>query len=73
MKILFICLVIFVLIDSVDIDLDLTDTIWIERKTDRPIYVLEYDPDIGVRYRYAGDEFDKYMSLKNLFLHYKYG
>lgn len=70
--ILFIMLCVFVLIDSIHIELDIDDTIWIERKTDRPIYVYQYNPDVGVRYRYAGEDFDKYMPLKQLLIKFKH-
>lgn len=70
---LFIALVIFVILDCVDVEVDIDDTTWIERKTDRLIHVYEYDPNIGVRYRYAGDDFDKYMRLIDLLTKFKYG
>lgn len=69
---LFIALTILVILDCVDIEVDIDDTTWCERKTDRLIYVYEYDPNIGVRYRYAGDDFDKYMRLIDLLIKFKY-
>lgn len=70
---LFIALTILVILDCVDVEVDVDDTTWLERKTDRPIYVYEYDPNIGVRYRYAEDDFDKYMRLIDLLTKFKYG
>lgn len=71
--ILFIMLVIFVILDCIDVELNIDDTTWSERKTNRIIHVYEYDPDIGVRYRYAEDNFDKYMHLIDLLIKFKYG
>lgn len=72
MKWFLIILAILITINQIQINIDIVGTVWIERSTSRPIYVISYDREDGVRYSYAGEPFERYMSLTELIKNFKY-
>lgn len=71
MKTVIILLLVLALIFCLEIRFDLKDTQWIEKGTDRPIYVLYVTEEGHVKYKYVGDPFERTMSIIQLFTKYR--
>lgn len=68
MKFLIIIILISVLLFSIEIDV--SNTTWIEKSTNRPIYVIKQE-QIVITYKYAGEPFERTMGIKDLFINFK--
>ncbi len=68
MKFLIIVILISILLFSIEIDV--SDTMWIEKSTNRPIYVIRQEQAV-ITYKYAGDPFERTMDIKDLFINFK--
>lgn len=63
MKVILIILLIILTIGQISVEIDIDDTLWAERTTDRPVYVHRYSKDEGVIYSYSDDGFRRTMPL----------
>ena len=73
MKTIIILLLILVILPRiVTITTHFEDTIWREKGTDRPIVVIKDNGEDGITYKYAGEPFERYMSLFDLLTKYVY-
>ena len=72
MKWVLIILAVLLTINQIQINIDIIGTVWIEKSTFRPIYIVSYDREDGVRYYYAGEPFERHMSLIDLIKNFKY-
>ena len=69
--ILFIIIALVLLLFFIDIDIE--GTYWIEKETGRPIIILHFNKDEGlIVFQYAGDPFERQMSIFELVTKYKY-
>lgn len=69
--ILFIIIALVLLLFFTDIDIE--GTYWIEKETGRPITILHFNNQEGfVVFKYAGDPFERQMSIFELITKYKY-
>ena len=59
------------LILCIRIEVNIDNTIWKEKDTDRPIIVLKYNED-GITYKYSEDPFERHMSLVDLLKGFDY-
>lgn len=73
MKVILVTLLFLTIISSVGVEVNIDDTVWHEKKTDRPIYVIRYNSEEGVVYSYPEDGFTRRMSLLKLIKDFKYG
>lgn len=72
MKLIIIIACLYLLIKCITIEIDIDGTIWIEKDTDRPIYIISYTKQDGVIYKYAGEDFERHMSFNDLLTKYKH-
>jgi len=72
MKLFLIILAVLLTINQIQINIDIIGTVWIEKSTSRPIYIISYDRENGVGYSYAGEPFERHMSLIELIKNFKY-
>jgi len=72
MKWFLIILVIILIIDQIQVNIDIAGTIWVEKSTSRPIYVISYDREDGIIYSYTDESFERHMSLIDLIKNFKY-
>ena len=68
MKFLIIIILISILVFSIEIDV--SDTMWTEKSTNRPIYVIKQEQNI-ITYKYAGEPFERTMDIKDLFVNFR--
>ena len=71
MKTLYIILFIIFILSCIRVEVNINNTIWKEKGTDRPIIVIRYNED-GVMYKYMEDPFERHMSLLDLITKYTY-
>lgn len=72
MKWFLIILAVLLIINQIQINIDIIGTVWIEKSTSRPIYIISYDREDGIRYYYAGEPFERHMRLIDLIKNFKY-
>lgn len=72
MTALIIVLLVLVLLFTIRIEIHIDNTYWKEKETDRPIIVLHYDEETGVKYQYAKDSFERHMNIWTLITKYTY-
>ena len=67
-----ITLLVISIISSLEIELNIDNTIWQNRKTKEFICVTQIDSDNRVNYKYINDDFIRYMSIGTLLVNFKY-
>jgi len=72
MKWFLIILAVLLTINQIQVNIDIIGTVWIEKSTSRPIYIISYDREDGVGYSYAEEPFERHMSLIELIKNFKY-
>lgn len=72
MTALVIVLLVLALLFAIRIEIHIDNTYWKEKSTDRPIIVLHYDEETGVKYQYAGDPFERHMDIWTLITKFTY-
>jgi len=67
----FIIAFIILILSSIEIEVNIDDTIWTEVKTNRPIHVDHYSKYTGdVQFHYPDELLNRTMSLRKLFTEY---
>lgn len=69
---LIIVLLVLALVFAIKIEINIDNTYWKEKLTDRPIIVLHYDEEAGIKYKYAGDPFERHMEIWTLITKFTY-
>jgi len=67
-----IILLVLSIINSIEVELNIDNTTWKNRKTKELIRIKEIDSYNRVNYKYINDEHIRYMSISTLLINFKY-